>query len=215
MHISCSLCLASPENIRPVPGPSDRRYFHCTNCSLIFTHPDDLPSVSEEQTRYEEHEHTIEAPGYVKFLNQAIKPTVEYLSPLMRGLDYGSGPGPTLSQLLKREDITCLDYDPIFGPELPPGPFDFIFSTEAFEHFHNVREEINRIDQLLEPGGILTVMTMFRPGVEAFKNWFYLGDYTHVTFFNKETFNFICSQWGYEHLWDDGKRVIIFRKRNG
>jgi SAM-dependent methyltransferase len=212
MNFNCPLCEASSEKIHQVPGTMDSRYFHCLNCQIIFTHPEDLPDRLEEQIRYEDHENTIEAPGYRKFLNQAILPTLTFLSARMRGLDYGSGPGPTLSLLLRREGIGCQDYDPIFGPELPSGPFDFIFSTEAFEHFHHPGHEISRLDQLLKPGGILTVMTMFRPGVDEIEEWFYRKDNTHVTFFNKDTFDFICQKWNYEHLWDDGKRVIIFRK---
>ena len=212
MH-TCPLCHKDETYLHPVKGPRDRRYFHCTHCELIFTHPEDLPDWHQEQTRYEEHENTIEAPGYVKFLNQAIKPALPYLASNMRGLDYGSGPGPTLSQLLKREDIPCLDYDPIFGPPLPPGPFDFIFSTETFEHFHHPAREMNQISELLRPDGLLTIMTMFHPPVEAFADWFYpRGDITHVTFFNLHTFEFICRQWGFRHLWNDGKRVIILKK---
>ncbi|MFO8000902.1 MAG: class I SAM-dependent methyltransferase [Marinilabilia sp.] len=212
MDTDCPLCHFRGENIGPVEGRLQRRYLHCNRCQLIFTHPADLPGKEEERARYEEHENTIEAPGYVKFLNQAIEPTLPFLSTDMKGLDFGSGPGPTLSQLLARQHILCLDYDPIFGPELPQGPFDFIFSTEAFEHFHNPREEMDRIDQLLKPDGILTVMTMFRPSAEEFPKWFYPGDHTHVTFFHPETFNFICREWNYRHLWNDGKRVIILKK---
>ncbi|MGM0375728.1 MAG: class I SAM-dependent methyltransferase [Bacteroidota bacterium] len=212
MNMNCPLCQATSEKISPVEGRLQRRYLHCANCQLIFTHPDDLPRRDEEQTRYQEHENTIEAPGYVKFLNQAIEPTLPFLSADMRGLDYGSGPGPTLSQLLGRNGIRCLDYDPIFGPELPKGPFDFIFSTETFEHFHHPGREMDRIEERLKPGGILTIMTMFRPSLDEFPKWFYPGDYTHVTFFNLETFEFICRKWNYHHLWDDGKRVIILKK---
>lgn len=212
MSVFCPLCQASSEKLNAIPGPLPRRYFHCSRCQLIFTHPDDLPSLHEEQTRYEEHENTIEAPGYVKFLNQAIKPALPFLSGDMTGLDYGSGPGPTLSQLLKREGIECFNYDPVFGPGLPDGLFDFVFSTEAFEHFHVAGREMDCINQRLKPGGILVVMTMFRPVADLFANWFYGRDYTHVTFFSKETFRFICDKWGYEQLWDDNKRVIILRK---
>ncbi len=212
MEIKCPLCLSNQEQIIPSKGRLNRKYFHCKNCDLFFTHPNDLPDNQEEKYRYEKHKNTIEAPGYVKFLNQAIKPALPYLSAPMQGLDYGSGPGPTLSILLRHEGISCKDYDPLFGPELPDGPFDFIFSTEAFEHFHSPRKEMNRIDQLLKPGGYLIVMTMFHTGFKLFQNWFYAGDHTHVIFFSIDTFSFICQQWNYQHLWNDDKRVIILQK---
>jgi hypothetical protein len=208
----CPLCKAPVANVHQIPGPLDRCYYLCSQCKLIFTAHVDLPSMNEEKTRYNEHDNTIEAPGYVKFLNQAIKPALPFLKAQMRGLDYGSGPGPTLSQLLKREGITCEDYDPIFGPDLPEGSFDYIFSTEAFEHFHNPGKEMCQISEILKPGGLLAVMTMFRPCLSEFANWFYAKDYSHVTFFNQETFDYLCLQWHFEHLWDDGKRVILLKK---
>lgn len=193
----------------------DRPYFHCSHCDLIFASPDTLLPAKDELSRYGRHENDVNDPRYVKFLNQAVEPAMPYLKPGMEGLDYGSGPGPALSELLRRKGIQCRDYDPLFGPELPDGTFDFIFSTEAFEHFYDPEGEIQLINERLNSGGLLTVMTIWHKGVEHFRDWFYARDDTHVVFYSLSTFEFICRRWHFEILWNDAKRVIILRKLGG
>jgi SAM-dependent methyltransferase len=214
MAYVCPLCKNQSDNIKPVEGPLNRDYFHCRGCDLIFVSPDDLLSVQEERERYEKHENDINDPGYVKFLNQAIEPAFFYLKGGMKGLDYGSGPGPALSRLLVERGVDCQDYDPVFGPPLPEGFFDFVFSTEAFEHFFDPVKELELIGERLTPGGFLVVMSMWHQGTEKFGNWFYARDDTHVLFFSRKTFEYIARRWNYELLWDDGKRVIILRKQS-
>lgn len=208
----CPLCHSTPEHHQPVKGPLDRRYFHCSVCDLVFVSTRDLLSTKAEKQRYEQHENDADDPGYLKFLNQAVKPTLPFLTSEMTGLDYGSGPGPAISKLLREQGIRCLNYDPMFGPALPERTFDFIFSTEVFEHFHDPVKELERLDALLKPGGMLTVMTMFRPAFSEFENWVYARDDTHVLFFSIKTIDFIAIRHGYDNLWNDGKRVVILKK---
>ncbi len=212
MSFCCPLCHSIVQSIESVEGPLDRPYFHCSYCDLMFVSPETHLSVKDELKRYRKHENDIEDPRYVRFLNQAVKPALAYLSPGMEGLDFGSGPGPALSQILQRKGISCGNYDPLFGPELPDGPFDFVFSTEAFEHFYDPVKEMQLINERLKPGGLLTVMTMLHKGIKHFRNWFYARDDTHVVFYSLSTFDFICRRWNFEILWNDGKRVIILRK---
>lgn len=208
----CPLCNCS-DRLESIDGPLNRHYFQCPKCDLIFVAPGDLLDVHEERKRYEQHENDINDPGYVGFLNQAIEPALPFLESGMEGLDFGSGPGPALSVLLREKGLNCQNYDPVFGPSLPDGLFDFIFSTEAFEHFHDPVKEMNLIDERLSPGGYLIVMSMWHQGPEKFRNWFYARDDTHVLFFSLKTFLFIAGQWQYELILDDGKRVVIFRKK--
>jgi SAM-dependent methyltransferase len=212
MARSCPLCNNSIA-ISPLKGPLNRHYFHCPVCDLIFVSSDDLLTVDGEKERYEKHENDINDAGYVNFLNQAIDPALPFINTGMRGLDFGSGPGPALSTLLGKMGFDCQDYDPVFGPSFPEGLFDFIFSTEAFEHFHDPVKEMNLIHDRLNPGGFLVIMTMWHSGPEKFLNWFYARDDTHVLFFSFRSFEYIARRWGFEIVWDDGKRVIILQKK--
>lgn len=211
MCLQCPLC-ENFKNIKSVKGPLNRHYFQCPECDLIFVSSDGLLTLESERDRYEKHENYINDPGYVEFLHQAIDPALGYLDRGMKGLDFGSGPGPALSLLLEKQGVHCLDYDPVFGPRLPEGTFDFIFSTEAFEHFHNPVKELELINKRLNPGGFLIVMTMWHSGPEQFLNWFYARDDTHVLFFSFRTFRYIARRWNFEIVWSDNKRVVILKK---
>jgi len=207
----CPLC-DNDTGLVNVVGPDKRSYHRCPVCRLIFSGKDSLPSPEEERARYLEHNNGIQYPGYVKFLNQAIDPALPYLSGDMKGLDYGCGPVPTLSLLLRKKGISCLDYDPLFFPELPEGPFDFIFATECFEHFFNPATETERIITLLKPGGLLIVMTHLWDEDTDFASWYYPKDNTHVAFYHAETFKYIERRFGFRQLPAASERVIILLK---
>jgi len=213
MMLVCPLCNSVGKNFKTIPGPLNRRYYQCSRCRLIFVHPESLPSAIEEKERYTEHENDPDSSGYIAFLNRAVHPALSWLKPGMKGLDYGSGPCPALSGVLQKEGIKCFNYDPLFGPPLANGPFDFIFATETFEHFHDPRAETERISRLLKPGGILIVMTLFYNLSQGLDNWVYARDRTHVMFYDLPVFEYICQKWNFELLWHDGERVIVLRKR--
>ncbi|MGD9930728.1 MAG: class I SAM-dependent methyltransferase [Mangrovibacterium sp.] len=208
--ISCPLC-ASQGDFAAITGLMDRVFRRCDNCNLVFVEQHFLPEREEEKARYDQHNNSIDEPGYVNFLNLAVMPALPYLSKGMKGLDYGCGPGPTLSILLEREGYPCGNYDPIYFPDLPAGPFDFIFATECFEHFFDPAKELNRLKQLLKPGGLLVVMTKFWEHFDQFTNWFYSNDNTHVTFYRTDTFQYVCRQFGFSMIETDGDRIVILR----
>lgn len=208
--MQCPLC--SSADYITVKANTNRSFFKCNNCWLIFVNPDDYPKADNEKARYELHENSIEDAGYVSFLNKSITPALPYLTKEMKGLDYGCGPHPTLSQLLNKQGYKCDDYDPFFKPiELQP-PYDFIFSTEAFEHFHHPKDELKKITELLTDDGLLVVMTDHWASLERFANWYYIADYTHVCFYHNETFKYIEKAYGYQQLYMDDKRVVILKK---
>jgi hypothetical protein len=130
----------------------------------------------------------------------------------MRGLDYGCGPTPTLSGLLKVHGLHCENYDPYFFPALPEYQFDFIFATEVVEHFYNPRRELQLLSGYLKQGGILTIMTEPWVSVEGFSDWHYAKDITHVCFYHAKTIEYISNLYGFEILNKDTPRVTVFRK---
>ncbi|MBX2946065.1 MAG: class I SAM-dependent methyltransferase [Cyclobacteriaceae bacterium] len=177
---------------------------------MVFTKQ--YPTETEERERYRFHNNTIENHGYVTFLYQAITPALPYLKGQQHGLDYGCGPEPVLSKLLEQNhSLYCKNYDPLFFRELPSGKFDFIFSTECFEHFHNPAKEIVHIKKLLEPGGVLVVMTALWNETLNLSTWHYLRDITHVCVFHSTTFDYVCQQFGFVQLYNDSRRVVILR----
>jgi hypothetical protein len=211
-HMTCPLCLVS-DQITDVSGADGRRYYLCHSCSLIFVDPCHHLSPEDEKARYVLHENSIEDAGYVRFLNQVLHPMLPYLDRTMRGLDYGSGPGPTLSQLVRLEGIACEDYDPLFADRPLQPPYDFIFATECFEHFYSPNRDIRRLCTLLRPGGLLGVMTERWATLEQFATWRYTRDATHTSFYHENTFRFLCDRFCLDLLWQDESRVVILRRQ--
>jgi len=206
----CKLCLNNELN--EISGADTRNYFLCNNCSLISVHPNNYISRSEEKKRYLSHINGIDQPGYVEFLNRAIEPASNYLNKDMLGLDYGCGYAPTLSKILKQKGILCEDYDPYFVKNDLNKKYDFIFSTEVFEHFGDPRIELEKIDELLKPGGFLIVMTERWDELNRFSKWYYTRDPSHVVFYHSKTFDYIESKFEFKKLFDDRKRIIVYKK---
>jgi hypothetical protein len=192
---------------------SNRKIYHrCAFCSLIYIDPSHLVDQSAEKRIYSLHQNSIEHTGYVNFLNRAILPSLKYINPSDVGLDYGCGPKPTLSRILRNQGITCYDYDPIFKFSDSWDIYDFIFATECFEHFHRPDRDIGKILLKLKSKGLLIVMTQLYSDMKLFPSWYYIQDPTHVSFYHLDTFDFIKNNWGLSLLYTDRSRVMIFCK---
>ncbi|MFO7869734.1 MAG: class I SAM-dependent methyltransferase [Bacteroidales bacterium] len=209
--MDCPLCHTPEHTI--IHAMQNRTLYACTHCKLVYAAPTDLLEPSDEKERYLEHENSIEHPGYVKFLMQAINESVPYLTKGEHGLDFGCGPGPTLSLLMKQRGFTCDDYDPLFFPTRPNGLYDFIYATECFEHFYQPDNEIEYIGSLLKKQGILIIMTEPYNDTTNFARWYYASDPTHVCFYNTETFNYISKTFSYIQLPSQNPRVTILQKK--
>lgn len=210
-RLCCPLCKAA-QNLTPVPGQDKRNYYHCGRCNMVFIPPAQYVQPELEKARYEEHNNGIQYPGYVRFLMHAIRPALPLLNPGDTGLDYGCGHVPTLSTLVAREGFPCADYDPFFRPQLSAGPHDFIFATECFEHFFDPHQEMQRITNLLKPGGLLIIMTLFWQQKKDFITKYYFRDITHCVFYHRRTIEFMAGAYGYKVEYRDKKQVAILRK---
>ena len=209
--IRCPLCFSGKADA--VKGPDARDYYLCISCGLISAGREHRLSAEEEKARYESHNNSPECPGYVDFLNRAVKPALGFISKGMRGLDYGCGPEPVLSRMVEREGVGCAYYDPYFFPDIDESAvYDFIFSTECFEHFFSPSVEIDRIYGMLKRGGILTVMSRLWKDAGGFEEWYYPRDPSHMAFYSLKTVGYISDKWGMRQVFSDGESVFILRK---
>lgn len=209
-RLTCPLCHAeAPED--EISTQDGRTFQHCPVCDLVFVSPAFLPGPAEERAQYDHHENSPEDAGYVRFLEQLATPMLPYLKTGWRGLDYGSGPNPTLSGLFRAQGLTCDDYDPVYGPLHLEPPYDFIVSTECFEHFHRPYGDLVRICDLLAPGGLLGVMTLLWTDLHRIPEWHYARDITHTTFYHARTFDYMEHAFGLHQVWSDSRRVVILR----
>lgn len=178
-------------------GP--RRYWRCDECGISFLDPAHRLAREAELAHYQHHENFVDDPGYRKFLSKLFNPLANYLAPGAHGLDFGAGPGPALAAMFEEAGFAMTLYDPFFHDDQKAlsETYDFIVSTETIEHFHHPREEFERLDQLLNPGGVLGLMTCFQTDDGAFAQWHYRKDPTHVVFYKEETLRAIAAAFGW------------------
>ena len=188
-----------------------RSYFRCPECDLIFV-PEEFHLLhNDEKARYSLHDNTLSNEGYVKMFREKITLINEFCPGINSVLDYGCGPEPVLAELLRRNGLICDAFDPIFFPECPKHSYDLVISTEVFEHFRDVRNELRRIISLLRSGGFLAIMTSFHDPIEDFENWWYHSDPTHICFFSMKTFDWISKQFGFTIIYSNQKNFIILK----
>jgi len=206
----CPLCRASEG--RPFYQDS-REYFRCSVCTLVFVMPHQFLSPKEEKSVYDLHDNSAEDPGYRRFLARLFGPLSHRLAPNSCGLDFGSGPGPTLSVMFEEAGHSMEIYDPFFAPEtmLLQRQYDFIVASEVVEHLHYPRMELDRLWSCLKPNGLLGIMTKRVIDREAFSRWHYKSDPTHVCFFSAEAFQWLADYWR-SILTFPSKDVVLFTK---
>lgn len=180
---------------------------------LVFVPPAWYLDAAAERAEYALHRNSIDDPGYRRFLARLAEPLVARLPAAANGLDFGCGPGPALACMLREQGMQVAVYDPFFFParEVLDGRYDFITATEVVEHLHRPGEELQRLWQLLRPGGLLGVMTKLVLDREAFARWHYKNDPTHVCFFSRQTWRWWARQQGAELTFIGADVILLHR----
>jgi hypothetical protein len=207
----CPLCHKT--DIRFCSRKAERDYLLCGTCRLIFIPANQYLSTDDEKAQYDRHNNRPDDPDYRAFLNRMFLPLQTQLKPSSCGLDFGSGPGPTLSLMFEEAGHTMAIYDYFYAQHSSTlhRSYDFITATEVVEHLHHPGFELERLWALLHPGGILGIMTQLVPKSEPFDDWYYLKDPTHVCFFSHTTCEWLAKHWQAELLYS-GKTVMLFHK---
>ena len=213
---SCPLCDSRETGlfcVRTDGGLGARDYLKCPACHLVFLSPEDRLGAEEEKKRYDSHQNDPADERYLKFLNQLAAPLSVRLTPGASGLDFGCGPGPAMSSLFRAEGHAMEDYDPLYRPrtELLGRPYDFVTCSEVVEHFYEPQREFLLLDGLLSQGSFLGVMTCILEEERAFDSWWYPRDPTHVSFYQKKTFEWIAA-WRNWKIEFPAPNVAIFQK---
>ena len=191
-----------------------RRFYQCLNCCLVFVPSDQYLTAEQEKAAYDLHQNHPDDQQYRTFLSRLFEPLRVRLQAGGRGLDFGSGPGPTLSVMFEEIGYSMTLYDRFYACDRSvfDRSYDFITATEVLEHLHHPDKELDRLWSCLNPGGFLGIMTKLVWGREAFKHWHYKNDLTHVCFYSRTTFEWLASQWKAE-LTFIGADVIVLRKK--
>ncbi len=195
----------------------EAKTFLCSNCSLVFKDSDSFLSDAEDFERYSFHQNNSHDQGYIDFLSKLVTPLRACLPQHFSGLDFGCGPGPTLSSILEDCGGEMSFYDPHFFPDghlLIPETYDVVTCTEVVEHFKTPSADGDLLVSLVKEGGFLGVMTQFFNTKDMdYKSWWYKNDPTHVTFYQRETLEYLANSYEMDLVYCDDKSVVIFKKR--
>jgi len=191
-------------------------YYHCPECDCIFKSPECYQPLSEQKSRYDLHDNHAEDEGYRAYFHRFLDFVLPHTEGVEHALDFGCGRSTLLSDILNSMNIRCDYYDPIYHPDTLDNSkkYDFIVSTEVFEHLHHPKETFFQLVNMLNPGGTVAIQTQFHPGDRAeFIQWYYHKDPTHIVFFTAGTFKKLASEYGCCMVADNGKNIVILQKR--
>jgi len=118
-----------------------RDYFRCLECYLVFVPPQKIISKREEKAQYDSHQNSPDDLNYRTFLSRLFNPMEKCLARGSCGLDFGSGPGPTLSVMFEEAGHTMTLYDRFYAPDetVFNKEYDFITTSEVVEHLSDPR----------------------------------------------------------------------------
>ena len=193
MH--CPLCRSSDKSLFNVDG--EKHYYRCNQCKLVYLDHNYHLSAESEYAEYLKHQNSPQDLGYRKFLSRIYTPLNLKLAQQSVGLDFGCGPGPTLSLMFEESGHQVNLYDKFFFPDktVLQLQYDFVTATEVFEHLTTPSETLDIIWRCVKPGGQLGVMTKLVLGEDNFAKWHYKNDPTHVIFFSIETMQWLANYW--------------------
>ena len=211
--IACPLCKSISSS--KFYKEKSREYLRCLNCDFVF-----VPSVyhlseSEEKSRYDTHNNDPHDHRYRHFLSQLLVPLLERIPQKSNGLDFGSGPGPTLSLMLEECGHNMDLFDKFYANNISvfEKKYDFITATEVVEHLSEPLTEISRLIEMLNNQGHLAVMTHILTPQIDFNSWYYKNDPSHIGFFTKKSLNFLANYLNIE-VYFVSERVVFFQKNS-
>ena len=210
--IACPLCKTT--NSSKFYKEKFCEYLRCLSCDFIFVPKMYHLSDTEEKSRYDTHNNDPNDHRYRHFLSQLLVPLLERIQQKSNGLDFGSGPGPTLSLMLEECGHSVDLYDKFYANDISvfEKKYDFITATEVVEHLSEPMAEISRLIEMLNNQGHLAVMTQILTPQIDFSSWYYKNDPSHIGFFTKKSLSFLASYLNIE-VYFISERVVFFQKK--
>ncbi|SDU17918.1 class I SAM-dependent methyltransferase [Desulfobacula phenolica] len=211
-EIHCPLCRS--KNLNSFFKDKKRIYLRCFYCKLVFVPKQYWINAENEKKNYDLHKNDSNDQGYRQFLSRLSTPILEKINSKQQGLDFGCGPGPTLSVMLEEQGIQTNLYDPFYhnDPSVFYKKYDFITATEVVEHLHDPYTEFTALFKMLKKGGWLGIMTKLVINKTAFSQWHYIRDMTHICFYSRSTFEYIAQRFNAELNFISNDVILLNKK---
>lgn len=207
--MNCPLCHSS------LTLKKNDQFYDCLTCFALVRDEQLYLSPEEEKKHYEKHNNDVNDIGYQNFTAPVTQFVLQNQKQSDKGLDFGSGTGPVVSKMLLDKGFTITQYDLYFEPieERLDSKYDYIVSSEVWEHFQQPNKELIQLSKMINKNGRLIVMTLLYSDEIDFETWHYRLDITHVFIYRKKTMEYIAEKFNLElELITD--RLIVFRTKN-
>jgi len=187
-------------------------YYRCRECGFIYQDPETHMPSDLEKKEYDRHNNSIDDLPYVNMFKKFQAAFEPYLEGRV-SLEYGSGPEPVFTQVLRLAGYEVTPYDPFYLKDetFKEKTYDLITSTEVFEHFSDPIKEMDLLVSLLKPGGVLAIMTQFPKEDDHFLDWWYRRDPTHISFYTVATFDKLCLKYGLKRMHTNHKNYMVLK----
>ena len=191
----CPLCLARDSMFFYKDRLRD--YHRCLNCYLVYVPSQFHLNSIDEKKRYDLHQNHPDDIRYRQFLNKLLSAMLPFLSKGSKGLDFGSGPGPTLPLMFAELGFSMEIFDPFYAnnKEILDNVYDFVSSSETVEHFRKPKQEWELLFSLVKNNGLIGIMTQLLLNDCEFSSWYYKNDDTHICFYSKETCSWLAQRY--------------------
>lgn len=186
-------------------------YDCCQECGFISKQKEFFLDPETEKGRYDLHNNDDE--GYKKSFDEVINKYIKKLD-IETILDYGSGPYPVVTELLK-DTYDVSHFDPFYHNDVSyrDKVYDLVICSEVIEHMHTPTPEIAHMLSVLKKDKYLLIMTHLRTVDEnRFLTWWYRRDRTHVGFYMLKTFETIARIHNLEIVKTNNKNIIVLKK---
>lgn len=203
----CPLCTRN----RVVNFYQDRKrhYFRCEECQLLFADASSHLPPSAEQSKYRQA-NSKQRP-LQQFITSLVDQCQQQQSAPLVGLNFGRIADASTLANVEAQGHQLLQYDPFFAADhtLLQRQYDFICCYRVFEHFRFPHREWQLLCSLLKPGGWMAISTQLLTQLSGFEKWHHKDNLTHVSFYQRATFEFLANQANFRLLFAANDLILV------
>ncbi|MEC4725895.1 class I SAM-dependent methyltransferase [Shewanella sp. D64] len=204
----CPLCHSTQTSL--FHRNKKRDMYTCHHCQLVFSDAaSHLPPLVEKQ-RYQESGGK-KQPALTQFLISLIAQCEQDSNSPLSGLNFGRVLEPSSLSNISHHQHKISQYDPFFAPdhELLKRNYDYICCYKVFEHFRFPFKEWSLLGDMLKPGGWLAINTKLLTDIGSFDKWHHKNNLTHVSFYQRSTFEYLAEQAGFKLLFAANDLILV------
>ncbi|WP_299809613.1 class I SAM-dependent methyltransferase [uncultured Shewanella sp.] len=202
----CPLCHS--DNTTRFYANKKRCLYHCHLCRLVFADANSHLPPSVEQQKYRQANN--KQKPLARFMLELIDQCEDGQTPLL-GLNFGRTLDADTLQKITTRGHQLNQYDPSIAPwtgQLKQ-EYDFICCYRVFEHFRFPYREWALLSELVKPGGWIAICTPLLSDLSAFDKWHHKNNLTHVSFYQRQTFEFLANKVGFKLLFAANDLILV------